>query len=345
MSLFLSVPALMDTATRRIPRTCSLHVQILALMVALGGPEGGTVSQAVYWLQAAEQDTATMQWEMIKYPDLQSPWRATRRIHVELCNDGSKGLCLRLSWFRALPEGAPLYGPVNEQMADAGDKEGQLNPQQTVVRLYLTNQEPVQILPDQRVIVGIRNSRGTSYQVSYHLPSLPNGPSEFCVEVNLHGALYWLEVPYGFPTASTTVPTIAGENGRRIARAAPKQGMGEGVRHISWQYVRYRFGPERGLIADIANPFQGAQVRLSASAVAPNLTAKPIDVAITGPKGEIAHGKRSTNLQFDGGFHVIDTFDLGSFANRGHFCSTLVIRVNDKKYATTIPSSLLSGTH
>ena len=163
------------------------------------------------------------------------------------------------------------------------------------------------------------------------------------------GAVYWLEVPYGFTrNPADPLPPAARDLDR--PRFAPAMNALEpGARIVPWKAVRYDLGAiedGRRLAFDLSNPFDAH------CALALYQEGKPWDlhsplttVRIEDPDGYELKSRATSVSRDEMGSHRSDIFDFNRYPAHGRNWGTIVVTVGDASHRAVVPSSLFKYVH
>jgi hypothetical protein len=184
-------------------------------------------------------------------------------------------------------------------------------------------------------------------QVMTYFPWGTNALEECWIEVSIGPERYWLEIPYGFDRnpADQLPPSI--HAGRPKLVAAMKS-LTEHNHVVRWQNVEYDFARTNHLDLSIkqANPFDAeSEVVLYSDVLAWRLDSPKTTVRILDADGTVINGV-CVNLHLnDDHWRRTDTFNFGRLGDDLRCCGQIEIRIDDKTYQVTVPSSLYKYVH
>ena len=202
------------------------------------------------------------------------------------------------------------------------------------------------------------NERGVSYgRFSCTFPWGENEMVEAWLRVSAAGRDYWFQIPYGFtrdpkleklPTAKTGPPELP----------PALKGLSENSQIVNWKYVFYNLGEIQNgwrLSLQHANPFDAnSEIILYRDDSAEGKSRFLWDIHEPKTTLSIKHENgliRKSHLRcirlHDDGYRRSDSFQFGREV-RDEFLrgwGTMVIEVGEKRWTTTVPSSLFKYGH
>jgi hypothetical protein len=223
-------------------------------------------------------------------------------------------------------------------------------------RLYRANGEIVEPTADGKELLNVPISVSTfsgpnwkpSPQVMTYFPWGTNALEECWIEVLIGSERYWLEIPYGFDRnpADPLPPSI--HAGRPKFVAAMKS-LTEHDHVVRWQNVEYDLARTNHLDLSIkqANPFDAeSDLVLYSDVSAWRLDSPKTAVRILDADGTVINGV-CVNLNLNNNDHLrrTDTFNIGRYGDDLRCCGQIEIRIDDKIYQVTVPSSLYKYVH
>jgi hypothetical protein len=279
-------------------------------------------------------------WQSIEYPPLPSATATGQPARVSLINRGARGLELNLCYF--------------VRAADP-KKEAPLPPPDLFsVRVHNARVEPAD-LPVE-MIGGIGGLGGDSYNYKGRMPWGSNTLEESWIEVRFENNTYWLEVPYGFTrNPADAFPDETRTGLPKVARAMAN--LGEKDWCVAPLYVDYEIGKIQNgwrLTLKMSNPFDAAaevelyrdDSKVGKSMFLWDLHTPRTGVVVRTPgDGKLESRAMAIRLHEDG-MRRSDDFKFnrnpGSDARNW---GAVEIRVDDKSYRCTVPSSLFAYVH
>jgi hypothetical protein len=278
-------------------------------------------------------------WKSIQYPQFDAPDAPGRTITGRL-SPGKEG------------DGPPdqlLFRLIFIQLAGQDVPSVLSNPATFVVRLHLGDGRVVDGNSDLgENWMGFADQSGVTKSWVCHFPWAGNNYDEAWIEWRLPNQTFWFEIPYGF-SRNPAEPWPSPEPNRSEPHLAPAmQNLTARDEIIPWRLVEYDLGEIQNqwrLTARMANaswpaaetvlyhpPDNGQSWSLEKPLVAVQM------------KGQAESWRVAVRRQ--GGLDRVDTFRVSSGgSDKGRDTGLAIIRVEDRSYEFTIPSSLFKSLH
>jgi hypothetical protein len=303
------------------------------------------LSSALFSCQPAgaeEVNAAYHRWKYIAYPRLPAMPGGSRAPILSIQNGDEDGLQLVIAYtVLSKADKAQNEPPAANQMA---------------VRLHLGDGRKVDPRPDEASgphVFG--DSRALVHNYTYRFRWGRNLLDEAWVEVSLPQRTYWLEMPYGFTRNPREQLASASSRPGRPTRPPTMNPQPKDVL-VPWLRVHYDLGGIQNgwrLSAAMANPFDAdAEIVLyrddsevGKSMYLWDLHSPRTSMLIKDPAQVLQSREMSIRLHEDG-MRRSDNFKFSRYGRSEDRCwGTAIVKVDDKTYEFTVPSSLFKYTH
>jgi hypothetical protein len=282
------------------------------------------------------------QWTDIVYPLIPAMDGEARIPLVRVSNGGAQGFRFDL-----------IYVSQSDNVQLPRDAD-------IVVRLHRSDGQVISLPPDdRRGQVGWSSGGlgGASFDHVYFFPWQENTLEEAWIECRLPSRTYWIEIPYGFTRNPTdplkSIKTLTGSP----VLAPSMQSMGEKDQILPWVYATYDLGEIQNrwrASVQVSNPGDAkAEVVLyrndgavGRSRYLWNIQAPRTSIDIADPSGRIVTALAMGTRLHEDGMRRSDSFAFNRDV-RGEERSwgTATVRVDDREYQFTLPSSLFRYLH
>lgn len=199
---------------------------------------------------------------------------------------------------------------------------------------------------------------GVTYSLIYRFPWQTNSLEEAWVELTLPGQAYWIEVPYGF-TSDPAAPLVADAGRGQPAFPPTMKALGEKDRLVPWLCVHYDLGEIQNHWRLSLHCANGAKAWADAELYREDFMRRggqlPVwqrdmprtTMELRLPDGRVLASHPEAIRIGEDPFRRTDCYTLirDALPEEGREWGRLVIKVDDKEYATVLPSSVFKKAH
>jgi hypothetical protein len=290
---------------------------------------------------AQVEPSLSHKWADIVYPLIPATDGETRVPLVRVSNGGAQGFRFDLIYATSESDNAQLPRDAD-----------------ILVRLHRSGGQIISLLPDdRRGQVGWSSGGGASFDHIYFFPWQENTLEEAWIECRLPSRTYWIEIPYGFTrNPADPLKSIKALTGSPVL-APSMQSMGEKDQILPWVYATYDLGEIQNrwrASVQVSNPGDAkAEVVLyrNDSAVGRslylwNMQTPRTSIDIADPSGRIVTALAVGIRLHEDGTRRSDSFAFNrDVRGEERGWGTATVRVDDREYQFTLPSSLFRYLH
>ncbi len=302
----------------------------------------------VWSLPAVAKDAAAERhdWQRIDYPPIPIPGEEKEKMMVLVGSGGRNGEASHLR-FDVLWSTGRNRGPLPKSIADAS---------KLVVRLHLSDGKIVLPDPGPRPPSWIgAGGMGITWSLIYMFPWQRNEMEEAWIELALPDTTYWVELPYGFTRDPAAVLPSDAKRGEPVFPPTMKA-LGDRDHLVPWWRVNYDLGKIQNdwrLLLVMANPFDATAVatlyredfQVGKSMFLWKRDQPKTAMEIRTAAGGVLSGRGTDIHLHEDGLRRSDGYAFNRNPQDGRDWGKVTIKVEDKTYQCTVPSSLFKYVH